>query len=290
MNQALATLPRRRLGKIPWEASLLTLGGVKWDHAIPEAEAVELIHRALELGVNTIDTAHGYSAGKSEERLGLALEGRRDEIFLSTKSTDRTRDGARRQIEKSLQRLRTDRIDLFFLHGLDDAEDLKRILAPDSVLDAVREFQDAGVIRHVGVSGHWYKESMLELIQQTELDAILCPVGLFNEAYRYDYREQVIPAARERNLAVMAMKILGAGRAKHARSIEPYLRYAYRQPVDTLVIGCDSIPQLEEIVEILSNEPEPLRPDELPALYKEAQAVTQSWDKGEFAWVNHYRK
>lgn len=283
-----ATLPKRKLGKIPWEASLLTLGGVKWDTVIPEAEAVALIHRSLELGVNTFDTAHAYGGGKSESRLGLALEGRRDDVFICTKTGIRTRDGARRDIEESLRRLRTDRIDLYFVHSLEDRADLDQVLARESVLDAIQEFRDAGVIRYLGVSGHWYQESMLEVIAQRELDAILCPVGLFNEAYGYDYRQQVIPAAREKNLAVMAMKILGAGRAKHALSVEPYLRYGYHQPVDNLVIGCDSIPQLEQLVETLSSDPPPISEAELPELLLEARSVTQAWDKGEFNWVSHY--
>jgi aryl-alcohol dehydrogenase-like predicted oxidoreductase len=84
---------------------------------------VALIQRALELGVNTFDTAHIYADGESERRLGQALRGTSQPVFVSTKITDRTRDGARRQMDTSLQRLGMDRVDLMFVHGLDDEED-----------------------------------------------------------------------------------------------------------------------------------------------------------------------
>jgi aryl-alcohol dehydrogenase-like predicted oxidoreductase len=99
-----APMPTRPLGKTGWQASVLTLGGVKWDTQLPAGDAVALIQRALELGVNTFDTAHGYGDGESERRLGQALCGASQPVFVSTKITDRTRDGARRQMDTSLQR------------------------------------------------------------------------------------------------------------------------------------------------------------------------------------------
>jgi hypothetical protein len=271
-----------------WEASLLTLGGVKWDTQRSDAEAAQLIRRAIELGVNTFDTAFAYGGGESERKLGLGLEGVREQVWVSTKTMDRSYDGAKRQIETSLQRLRTDYIDLLFVHSLDNEDQYRRIIAPNSVLKALEEFRAAGHIRYVGVSGHWVRDVMARIIQEYPFDAVLFPVGLFNIAYNYSFIDTVLPIARERKMAVLGMKVFGAGRVKHAASIEPYLRYSLNLPIDTAVIGMDSIEQLEQNVRIVKSGPPPLSEAEMRALFPEAIRITQSWDRGEFNWISHY--
>ncbi len=284
----LAPMPTRKLGGTGWQASVLTLGGVKWDTLISETEAVGLIHRAIELGVNTFDTAASYGNGQSEERLGLALQGHRDKVFVSTKTGKRDYDGAKADIEQSLKRLRTDRIDLYFIHSVEGDDDTNNVIAGQGVLKALHEYRDAGHIRHIGVSGHWYKHNMARVIQELDLDAALMPVGLFNEAYNYSYVKEVIPVARKHGLAVMGMKIMGAGRVKHVADVAPYLRFAINQDIDTAVIGCDSIEQLEQNVRLIKSNPAPLTRAEAEALFDEAKAVTQQWDPLEFNWVQHY--
>ncbi|HTS18542.1 MAG TPA: aldo/keto reductase [Verrucomicrobiae bacterium] len=282
-------MPTRALGKTGWQASVLTLGGVKWDTCVPEADAVELIQRAVELGVNTFDTAHMYGGGESERRLGVALHGVGRPVFVSTKITERSREGARRQMDISLQRLGMNRVDLMFVHGLDNEEDYQKVVGPDGVLRAIEEYRSAGHVRFVGVSGHWYRPNMEKILGEYAFDAVLCPVGLFNLAYGYSYADTVLPLARQRGMAAMGMKVFGAGRVKHAASIEPYLRYSLNVPVDSLVIGCDSIAQLEQTVRIVKSQPPPLSVAEQEALFPECRQITQSWDRGEFNWVSHYR-
>ena len=97
-------MPKRPLGRFGWNASVLTLGGVKWDTLRTDEEAVSLIHRAIELGINTFDTAHLYGNGESERKLGLALDGVRNQVWVETKVIDRTYDGAMKQMEASLKR------------------------------------------------------------------------------------------------------------------------------------------------------------------------------------------
>ncbi len=283
-----ATMPKRELRGLDWNASLLTLGGVKWDTQIPETEAVELVHRAIELGVNTFDTAAGYGGGQSERRLGLALKGHRDNVFICTKSYKRDYDGARKDIEQSLKSLQTDRIDLFYIHGIEDDQDTANALKPDGVLKAIEEFRDAGHIKHVGVSGHCFKHNHIKAMDAYPFEAILIPVGIFNEAYGYSYHKQIIPAARKKNLAVLGMKVMGAGRAKHTADITPYLRFSINQDIDSAVIGCDSLTQLEQLVRIIKAQPPALPNAEVEALFNEAKSVTQEWDPGEFDWVKHY--
>jgi predicted aldo/keto reductase-like oxidoreductase len=180
-------------------------------------------------------------------------------------------------------------VDLMFVHSLDTEEQRRQILAPNSVLKAVEEFRAAGHIRYVGISGHWVRDAMARIVQDYAFDAVLFPAGIFNVAYDYSFFENVLPLARERNMAVLGMKIYGAGRIKHASSIEPYLRYSLNQPIDTAVIGVDSIPQLEQTVRIVKSLPAPLSEAEQAALLPEALAITQQWDEGQFAFVEGYK-
>jgi aryl-alcohol dehydrogenase-like predicted oxidoreductase len=283
-------MPTRELGRTGWQASVLTLGGVKWDLKCTESEAVNLIHRAYELGVNTFDTAVIYTNGESERRLGIALRDIRDKVFVSTKTTKRGYDEARRDMDASLKRLRTDYVDLMFVHSLEDDEDYRQVISGKGVLRAMEEYRAAGKLRYIGVSGHWYRHNLERIIKEYPFDVILVPVGLFNIAYRYSYFDTIIPAARQRGIGVMGMKVFGAGRVKHTRSVEPYLRYSLNQPIDSAVIGCDSLPQLEQTVRIVKSQPPPLGVEEQEALLPEAIQVTQTWEPGEFNWVSHYRR
>ncbi len=288
-DNLLGPMPQRPLGRTGWNASILTMGGVKWDTMCGDDEAAALVHRAIELGINTFDTAHAYGNGESERKLGLALDGVRHRVWVETKVMDRTYDGAMRQLETSLKRLRTDYVDLLFVHSVDDDENRQQILKPNSVLKAVEQLKAAGTIRFAGVSGHWVKDVQARLIQEYAFDAVLCPVGIVNLAYNYSFVETVLPVARDRGMAVLAMKVFAAGRVKLARSIEPYLRYALSQDVDTAVIGVDSIAQLEESVRIAKSPLAPLSDEEIASLLPEAREITQSWDDGEFGYVEGYK-
>jgi len=117
---------------------------------------------------------------------------------------------------------------------------------------------------------------------------VLFPAGVFNLAYHYNFVDVVGPLARSLGMAVLGMKVLGAGRAKHAVSVEPYLRYSLNRDVDSCVIGCDSVAQLEELVRIAKGRPGPLTVEEQQALYPEIMRITQEWGPLEFNWVKHY--
>lgn len=281
-------LPTRPLGRTGWNASVLALGGVKWDTQCSTEEAIRIIHRAVELGINVVDTAHGYGGGQSEIRLGLALDGLRDRVFLSTKTWQRKYDDAMREMELSLQRLRVPYVDLMVVHSLDNEEEYRQIMARPSVLDAMEKLRDEGRVRFIGVSGHWVKHVLQRIITEYPFDAVICPAGLFNVAYKYTFHDTVIAEARSRGMAVMGMKVFGAGRVRHARSIEPYLRYSLHQPVDTLIVGADSIRDIEEAVHIAASNPPPLSEEEIADMIPEAIAVTQEFGPGEFRWISHY--
>jgi aryl-alcohol dehydrogenase-like predicted oxidoreductase len=281
-------MPTRPLGRTGWDASVIALGGVKWDTQCSEDEAIGIIRRAIELGINVVDTAHGYGNGQSETRLGLALDGLRDRVFVSTKTWERSYDTAMRDMEESLRRLRVEHVDLMVVHSLDSEGEYRQIMSRPSVLDAIETLREAGVVRFVGVSGHWVKHVLRRIITEYPFDAVICPAGLFNLAYNYTFHDTVIAEARARRMAVLGMKVFGAGRVKHARSVEPYLRYGLHQPVDSLIIGADSVAHVEEIVRIARAAPPAMTPDEVEALLPEAVAITQAFGPGEFRWLSHY--
>jgi len=152
----------------------------------------------------------------------------------------------------------------------------------------MEKLRDEGRVRYIGVSGHWVKHILQRIITEYPFDAVICPAGLFNVAYNYTFHDTVIATARERGMAVLGMKVYGAGRVRHARSIEPYLRYSLHQPVDTLIVGADSVQDIEETVRIVRSNPPPLTDIEIQQLIPEAIGVTQQFESGEFRWISHY--
>ena len=125
------------------------------------------------------------------------------------------------------KRLRTDYVDLLFVHSLDTEDQREQIMQAESVLKAIEEYRRAGNVRYIGVSGHWVKDVMLRILGEYKFDAVLFPVGLFNIAYNYSFLDTVLPFARSKEMAVLGMKVYGAGRVKQAASIAPYLRYSH---------------------------------------------------------------
>src|ERR1035441_9464550 len=149
-------LPRRLLGKTGVEVSALALGGVTGMQLppSPDHDPAALAETALDLGITYFDSAPSYNNGQSETNYGQVLARRRQEVFLATKTGDRTHDGTLRSIEQSLKRLRTDRVDLIQIHGVSANEDLDAWEKPGGVLTALRELREQKVTRFIGVTGH----------------------------------------------------------------------------------------------------------------------------------------
>src|SRR5689334_23287260 len=131
-------------------------------------------------------------------------------------------------------------------------------MAPNSVLNPMEDRRDAGHIRHIAIAPHRPPGVIARSIAEYPFESALIPAGISNLAYDYSFVDTVLPIARSRGMAVLGMKVMGAGRIKHARSIEPYLRYGLSQPIDTAVIGADTIAQLEANVRIAMGDLNPL--------------------------------
>ena len=224
----------RPLGNTGLNVSVIGLGCAGLRPANTEY-AVQIVHRALELGVNYFDVARAYD--DAEIKLGLALEGRREQAIISTKTMAITRDEAWRGIEESLQRLRTGYVDNLHLHNLSSKENLERRLGPGGALQALIEAREQGLIGHIGCTGH-RNDLLAEALDRFPFETVLL---VMNACAREPLR-QVIPLCQERGVGVTVMKGLSKGRLP----VELALKWLLNQPVDCVVPGAVTLEELEQ--------------------------------------------
>lgn len=257
------TLPTRKLGRTGHNVSLFALGGegvLRTRGRNDEAAAV--IHRALDCGVNYCDTAPAYE--NSMDYYGAALGERREEIFLASKTHDRTRDGSLRLLDDSLKRLRTDRLDLWQLHDLRTIDMLDRIFAKGGAIEALQQAREEGRVRHLGITGHHDPEILLEAMRRFDFDTVLVALNAA-DVHRLSFIQTVLPEAARRGMAVIGMKVYAAGAlpASGILSAEESMRYVLSLPgVSTVVIGCRTPAEVEENARI-AREFTPLADEEM---------------------------
>ena len=263
-------IPTRPFGRTGERVSVLGLGGFHVGIPDTDAEAMRLIHAAIDAGITFLDNAWDYNGGLSEKRMGQAIADRRDRVFLMTKVCTHGRDGkvAMRQLEDSLRRLRTDRLDLWQIHECVYPNDPERHFAPGGVVEALVEAREKGLVRYVGFTGHKLPEIHLDMLSRDfQFDAVQMPLNCFDASYR-SFEHRVLPEANRRGLAVLGMKSMG-GEADAVRkrvvTAAEALRYAMSLPVTTTVSGIDSMRVLRQNVRI-AREFTPMSPAEMQAL------------------------
>jgi hypothetical protein len=259
-------LPKRMLGKTGVEVTCLALGGVVGMQRPPaEFDSAELASAAIDMGIHYFDTAPGYNKTQSETNYGQVVKHRRKEVFLATKTGDRSYDGAMRSIEASLKRLQTDQVDLLQIHGLSAKEDLERLGKPDGVYTALLKLRDQKVCRFIGVTGHDSADVMRRAIEMYEFDSILTTYN--PTAKRRPFIEKVLPVARAKNMGIQCMKVMGGGNGALAkpnpakndgasnhddapRQADPTMlvRYALGLPISVAIVGMGSLEQLKQNV------------------------------------------
>lgn len=260
------TIPKRPLGKTGFEVGLFSLGGQatleergRWD------DAVAIINRALDLGVNYCDTAPYY--GPSQDYFGEVMETRRNEVFLATKTHRRSYDGSMRLLEESLRRLHTDKIDVWQLHAVRTQSDLDAIFAEDGAIKAMEKARSEGLVRFLGITGHSDPFVLARAIRQYPFDCILLSLNAADR-HRSSFIDHLLPVAVEQKMGIIGMKIPARGRIFRKdgiQTMEQAMRYVLTLPVSTVVVGCDNIAQLEENVRI-AKEFSPLSEQELKKL------------------------
>src|SRR6202034_331050 len=172
----LAAMPTRNLGKTGYKVGIFSLGGqASLERANNFDAAVPIIERALDMGVNYIDTSSIYGGPErwSEQYVGKVMAHRRNEAFLATKTKERTRDDSMRMIEKSLQLLQTDHVDLWQLHDIGTMFDVDKVFAKDGAMEALMEMKEQKVVRHLGLTGHYRRDELMEGIKRDPFDTIL---------------------------------------------------------------------------------------------------------------------
>jgi aryl-alcohol dehydrogenase-like predicted oxidoreductase len=263
-------IPKRPFGRAVELVSALGVGGYHLGLIGNRREAIRIVHGAIDAGITFMDNAWEYHEGESEEILGKALVGRRDQVFLMTKVCTHGRDRkvAMRQLKESLRRLRTDHVDLWQVHECVYPNDPERHFAPGGVVEALVEARERGLVRYVGFTGHKTPEIHLEMMaHEFPFDAVQMPLNCFDASFR-SFEQLALPEARRRGLAVLGMKSMGGeGDAVRKRvvSADEALRYAMSLPVTSTVTGIDSMRVLRQNVRI-ARDFTPMSADEMAAL------------------------
>jgi hypothetical protein len=270
-------MPTRNLGKTGYKVGIFSLGGQaalekpnNFDTALP------VIDRALDMGVNYIDTSSIYGGPQrwSEQYVGKVMAKRRNQAFLATKTKERTRDDSMRMIEKSLQLLQTDHVDLWQLHDIGTMYDVDQVFAKGGAMEALLDMQQQKVVRFLGITGHYRPDALMECIRRHDFDTVLMAVNAA-DPHHYSFNEALLPLAVEKQMGIIGMKIPGRGRILSSWNPPPIeqqkkswegmtiqtsspgtltmreaMYYTLSRPISTVIIGCDSIAQLEENVQL----------------------------------------
>ena len=249
-------MPYRSLGRTAEQVSAIGLGGYHIGKQADEQESIRLIRSSIDGGITFMDNCWDYNGGVSEIRMGKALrDGYRDRVFLMTKIDGRTRESAAPQIDESLQRLKTDHIDLMQFHEIIRMEDPDRIFAEGGAMEAMQAAKQAGKIRYIGFTGHkdpLVHVRMLEIAanHKFRFDAVQMPLNVMDAHFR-SFEHQVLPLLLKDEVGVIGMKALGDPFILQSNTVTPIecLHYAMNLPTSTVITGIDTIEILEQALE-----------------------------------------
>lgn len=267
------TVPTRVLGKTGEKVSAIGLGG--WHlgfKSIDDDLAIRIIRKAIDHGITFMDNCWDYNEGASEVRMGNALrEGYRDKCFLMTKIDGRSFSEATRQLDESLKRLQTDRIELVQHHEIIRFEDPHRVFDPEGANAALVKAREQGKIKYIGFTGHKDPRIHLHMLETAiengfEFDAVQMPLNVMDAHYR-SFEKTVLPELVQRNIGVLGMKPLANGTILKSKTVSAIecLHYALNLPTSVVITGCESLQDLDQALEAAATF-EPLADDELSAL------------------------
>ena len=242
--------------------SILAFGAGSRFLQYDEEKGIAALNRALDLGINYVDTAYAYGDGLSEQRVGKVMKTRRQEVFLATKVADRDADKAMRTIEGSLERLQTDHVDLLHVHGLEDANDLAAIESPQGVLRLFYKLRDEKVARAIGITCHSDPAVLARALERHDFDCTQMALngalaGMTSGGPRSQgersFQSVALPVARRKAIGVIAMKVFAQGQLVGPAAPEMLLRYSLSLPVATAVAGMPKTELIEANVEVARN-------------------------------------
>jgi len=268
-----AAMPTRNLGKTGYRVGIFSLGGqATIEQPNKEEEAVAIVNRAIDLGVNYIDTAAAYGRPDqwSHQYIGKVMKTRRKEVFLASKTHLRTYDESMRLLEISLKHLNTDHLDLWQVHNIKTTEELDKVFAKDGAIRALETARSEKVVRFLGITGHANPHVLADGLRRYKFDTILMAVNAADRHY-LSFIDNLLPLALAQQLGIIGMKIPARGRILSTWTPPPLdqqpefergatragtltmqeaLEFVLSLPVSTVIVGCNDVAQLEENVAV----------------------------------------
>jgi aryl-alcohol dehydrogenase-like predicted oxidoreductase len=241
-------IPYRPLGRTGEKVSLVGIGGYHLGRpGVDPQEATRIVHKALEEGINVLDNCWDYNGGESEVRMGRALSaGYRNKAFLMTKCDGRDKVTATKQIDDSLKRLQTHRVDLLQFHEVIRDTDPGRIFAEGGAIEAAMDAKKAGKLRHIGFTGHKSPDIHVIMLRAAAahgftFDAVQMPLNVMDHHFN-SFEAKVLPLLNQQNIGALAMKPMGDHFILQSNTVSAIecLHYSMNLPVSVVITGCDS--------------------------------------------------
>jgi predicted aldo/keto reductase-like oxidoreductase len=286
-------VPKRVFGKTGERLTIIGQAGGRFPMCTyEEAKAVTL--RAAELGINYFDCARIYWNGRSEEVYGDVLPPFRKQIFLTSKSPERSRKGAEADLEKSLRALKTDYLDLWQIHQVSTMDEVQQIFAPGGAIEAFVAAKKAGKCRFMGFTGHHDPEVHLAMLKNFDsYDTILMPLNPADPGY-LSFEKMVLPVAVGRGMGIQAMKSTANAGLLPDLHLKDCLSYVLSLPIHCLALGCTTVGQIEDDVRI-AQQFKPLVEEQMARIRERAKRLAgprlENWkrDTSQKASVDRHR-
>src|SRR5215208_1036064 len=254
-------MPYRTLGRTGERVSAIGLGG--WHLGMPPVDAAlaeRIVRAAIDRGITFMDNSWDYNEGESERRMGAALrDGYRDRVFLMTKIDGRSRAEAIRQLDESLRRLKTDRIDLVQHHEVIRFDDPHRVFDDEGANRALLDARAAGKLRYIGFTGHKDPHIHLHTLDiarehRFRFDTVQMPLNVMDAHYR-SFERLVLPRLTAEGIGVLGMKPMANGIILRSGTVSARecLRYALHLPTSVVITGIDSLDVLEQACDVAAS-------------------------------------
>jgi uncharacterized protein len=285
----------RTLGHTGENVSMIGIGGYHLARpGVTEEESIRIVRTALDEGINFLDNCWDYNGGESELRMGKALrDGYRQKAFLMTKIDGRNKATAVNQINDSLKRLQTDRIDLLQFHEVIRDSDPDRIFAAGGALEAVLEARNAGKVRYIGFTGHKSPDIHLKMLatasaHQFTFDSVQMPLNVMDHHFN-SFEAKVLPVLQKRNIGVLGMKPMGDPFILHSKTVTAVecLHYAMNLPTSVVITGCDSLKILQQALDA-ARRFQPMGTQEVAALLAKTAKAAQSGEFEKYKTSHHF--
>ena len=274
-------IPYRTLGNTGEKVSCVGLGGYHIGTQSDEQESIRIIRTALDQGINFLDNCWDYNGGNSEMRMGKALrDGYRQKAFLMTKIDSHTKQGAAKQIDESLRRLQTDRLDLLQFHEVIRPADPEAIFGANGAIEAATAAKQQGKIRYIGFTGHKSPEIHLKMLHTAfahnfTFNTVQMPLNVLDAHYE-SFEKLVLPVLVAHNIGVLGMKPMGSGLVLETKTVSSVecLQYALNLPTSVVITGCDALPILQQALQVARTF-RPLNQEQVAALLAKTEQAAQ---------------